>query len=53
MKSANSNKGYAFITFESSKSAEIVLNNYQNHFIRAKWIEVKIAKPRGNRSPNY
>ena len=47
------NKGYGFVTFENSDSAEVVVRNFEEHFLRGKWIEIKIAKPRGNLSPNF
>ena len=47
------NKGYGFVTFQNSTSVENVVKNFKKHFLRGKWIEIKIAKPRGDLSPNF
>ena len=47
------NKGYGFITYVDSESVALVVDSLNRHFIRGKWIEIKIAKPRDNTSPNF
>jgi RNA recognition motif-containing protein len=47
------NKGYGFITFEDSNAVEKVVNSQENHYLRGKMIEIKIAKPRHHLSPNF
>lgn len=46
------NKGFCFVTFQDSESVYIIIKNYKKHFLRHKWVDVKIAKPRSNYSPN-
>lgn len=36
-------RGFGFVTFEKDQSVENVMKNYDNHFIRGKWIECKRA----------
>jgi RNA-binding protein Musashi len=39
-------RGFGFITFRSEEAAERVLDNYDTHEIKGKWVEVKIATPK-------
>lgn len=43
-------RGFGFVTFEKEESAENVMKNYENHFLRGKWIECKraVAKDKMN-----
>lgn len=47
------NRGHGFVTYKHSYSAKLVMEQYKKHFIREKWVQVKIAKPRNAQSPNY
>lgn len=47
------NRGHGFVTYKSTEDARCVMDQFDKHSIRDKWVEVKIAKPRSSKSPNY
>lgn len=47
------NRGHGFVTYKSTEDARCVMDKFDKHSIRDKWVEVKIAKPRSSKSPNY
>ena len=39
-------RGFGFVTFSQESSVEKVLSKYNAHYIKQKWVEVKIATPK-------
>jgi len=40
-------KGFCFVTFESTESADLVFQNYENNIIGEKWVDVQTCGPMG------
>lgn len=45
-RSTGCSRGFGFVTYCQESSAEKVLVNYDAHYIKQKWVEVKIATPK-------
>lgn len=39
-------RGFGFVTYKSEESVKEVLQNYDHHTIRNKWVECKLATPK-------
>lgn len=52
-KSKSVNRGHGFVNYVYPLSAKLAIDNHKNHYLRAKWVEVRVAKPRNDTSPNY
>lgn len=46
------NQGFGFVTFVSTESVRSLFEE-PNHFIRGKWLDIKVANPRRDTSPNF
>lgn len=47
------NRGHGFVNFANTESARRVIESKTDHHLREKWIDIKIAKPRSEKSPNF
>jgi RNA recognition motif-containing protein len=45
-KNTGNPRGFGFVTYTSEEAADSVLDRYDNHYIKGKWVEVKIATPK-------
>jgi RNA recognition motif-containing protein len=45
-KTTGNPRGFGFVTFNGEDAAEKVLDQYDKHYIKGKWVEVKIATPK-------
>lgn len=47
------NRGHGFINYVYPLSAKLAVEQYSEHYLRAKWVDVKLANPRTDTSPNF
>lgn len=47
------NRGHGFINYVYPLSAKLAVEQYHEHYLRAKWVDVKLANPRTDTSPNF
>ena len=47
------NRGHGFINYVYPLSAKLAVEQYAEHYLRAKWVDVKLANPRTDTSPNF
>lgn len=52
-KSKGINRGHGFINYVYPLSAKLAVEQYHEHYLRAKWVDVKLANPRTDTSPNF
>lgn len=46
-------RGFGYVTFEDPTSVDAVMEQYENHMIRGKWVEVKACVPKESYGPQW